>query len=125
MSQTDGKWGEPTLGTIYRNPGEKPLATLVATLLLGGFGYQAYVTAQQLSPWVGVLVLATGYASYRVARHVWRFQNEFVRAELRAASLEETDTPPNAPPTEPQNRAERPPGAPAPVNSKEADGHEH
>lgn len=78
-----------TLSELYRNPTAAPLATLAATVILGAFGYQAVITAQGTSWWMGGVVLLTCYLAYRIARVGWRFENEFVRAELRAESVDD------------------------------------
>ncbi|MFB6235080.1 MAG: hypothetical protein ABEH81_11450 [Halopenitus sp.] len=85
--QTDGP--VTSLSELYRNPTAAPLATLAATLILGAFGYQAVFIAQQTSWWMGGLVLLTCYLAYRIARVGWRFENEFIRAELRAEGVDD------------------------------------
>lgn len=78
-----------SLSELYRNPTAAPLATLAATVILGAFGYQAVITAQQRSWWMGGVVLLTCYLAYRIARVGWRFENELVRAELRAEGVDD------------------------------------
>lgn len=78
-----------TLSELYRNPTAAPLATLAATVILAAFGYQALITAHQSSWWMGGAVLLTCYLAYRIARVGWRFENEFVRAELRAEGADD------------------------------------
>ncbi|MGZ0745665.1 hypothetical protein [Haloparvum sp. AD34] len=80
-----------TLFELYRNPTAAPLATLAATVILGAFGYQAVITARATSWWMGGVVLLTCYLAYRIARVGWRFENEFVRAELRAECVDVDD----------------------------------
>lgn len=77
-----------SLAELYRDPTANPLATLVATVILGTFGYQASVTAVQSSPLLGALVLVTGSVAYRIARVGWRVENAFVRAALRAEGVD-------------------------------------
>lgn len=86
-AQTD----EPvtTLSELYRNPTDAPLATLAATVILGAFGYQAVIAARGASWWMGGVVLLTCYLAYRIARVGWRFENELVRAELRAEGVDD------------------------------------
>lgn len=78
-----------TLSELYRDPTAAPLATFAATLILGAFGYQAVISAQQTSWWMGVLVPLTCYLAYRIARVGWRFEKEFIRAELRAEGVDD------------------------------------
>lgn len=77
-----------SLTALYRRPRAQPLATVVASLILATFAYQAYVTAQQTAWWAGILVLAAGYLAYRIARVGWQLENDYIDAQLAIERLE-------------------------------------
>ena len=77
--------GLDSLGDIVRHPLRRPLATLVAALVVCTLGYQSSVVAVAAGPIVGLLAVAAVGVAYAVAKRLWAVQHRYMVAELAAA----------------------------------------
>lgn len=73
---------------IYQNPLHKPLATVMATIVLFTMGYQVVQIFQQHGAAVGLVAAVTVYGAYRLAKLGWEYQNEFVASRLAQAEVD-------------------------------------
>ncbi|WP_144799603.1 hypothetical protein [Halorubrum depositum] len=73
------------LTDVARNPSRRPLATLVAAVVVCVLGYQSYVVTVTAGPTVGLLSVAAVAVAYAVAKRCWAVQHRYVVAELAAA----------------------------------------
>jgi len=74
-----------SLADIARNPLRRPLATVIAALVVCALGYQSSVVAVTAGPAAGLLSVAAVAVAYAVAKRLWAVQHRFMVAELAAA----------------------------------------
>ena len=73
------------LADIARDPLRRPLATVVAALVVCALGYQSSVVAVTAGPAAGLLSVAAVTVAYAVAKRLWAVQHRYMVAELAAA----------------------------------------
>ncbi|OYR44304.1 MULTISPECIES: hypothetical protein [unclassified Halorubrum] len=73
------------LADVARNPSRRPLATLVAAVVVGALGYQSYVVAAAAGPVAGLLAAAAVAVAYAAAKRFWAVQHRLMIAALAAA----------------------------------------
>jgi hypothetical protein len=74
-----------SLGDVARNPLRRPLATVVAALVVCALGYQSWLVAAAAGPVAGLLAVAAVAVAYAVAERLWAVQHRCMVAELAAA----------------------------------------
>ena len=74
-----------SLADVARNPARRPLATLVAAVVVCALGYQSYAVAAAAGPVAGLLAVAAVGVAYAAAKRLWAVQHRRMIAELAAA----------------------------------------
>ncbi len=74
-----------SLADLARNPLRRPLATVVAALVVCALGYQSLTVAVTAGPAAGLLSVAAVAVAYAVAKRCWAVQHRHMVAELAAA----------------------------------------
>ena len=73
------------LADVARNPSRRPLATLVAAVVVCALGYQSSVVAAAAGPVAGLLAAAAVAVAYAAAKRFWAVQHRCMIAEIAAA----------------------------------------
>ncbi|MFC7324827.1 hypothetical protein ACFQMF_09565 [Halorubrum rutilum] len=78
--------GPRRLTDLARDPRRRPIATLVAAVVVCTLAAQSYLVAVTAGPVAGLLAVAAVAVAYAVAKRWWAVQHRHMVAELAAAN---------------------------------------